>query len=437
VLLYQAKPNALGFDTTLRDIHMKLYAELGRYHDHVQARPADAIYRAPEAEFTGPERLERLTRNLVRALRDEPILLVLDNFETNLKPQTEPRTTAEPLWACQDPAWDRCLTQLAAELVGTPSRVLITCRRPLAALAGTACHRVLLGPLPAGEAALYLREHAGLSRMIFSGDPAERALAMRLLQASRFHPLLMDRLARLATGGPALRPQLLQALDALETSHDYSQLPALFATDPGEAKELAYLNDALATSLHQLIRDASPDARRLLWMIAVANEPVSLGLLQSVWSVEEEEEQQQLWQIKQMLDMLPQLSEELQEQLKAIPPELRAMIDALPPVAPARPDPAPLLRYLVAVGLATEERTGPDDDNPDLTCHELVRERICAWMHDHLQDRADLTENTIRLAYAERLEAVYDALQHQNMTAALQAATAPWSITSKLGPTTD
>ena len=42
-------------------------------------------------------------------------------------------------------------------------------------------------------------------------------------------------------------------------------------------------------------------------------------------------------------------------------------------------------------------------------------------MHAHPQDQADLMENTIRLAYAERLEAVYAALQHQNMTAALQA----------------
>ncbi|MCX5735305.1 MAG: CHAT domain-containing protein [candidate division NC10 bacterium] len=172
VLLYQAKPTALGFDAALRDIHLKLTAELGRYHEHVQARPADAIHRPAEAEFTGPERLARLTRNLVRALRDEPILLVLDNFETNLKPQAQPGAAAEPLWACQDPAWDGCLALLAAELVGTPSRVLITSRRPLATLAETACQRVLLGPLPAGEAALYLREHAGLSRMVFSGDEA-------------------------------------------------------------------------------------------------------------------------------------------------------------------------------------------------------------------------------------------------------------------------
>jgi tetratricopeptide (TPR) repeat protein len=428
VLLYQAKPNALGFETTLRDIHMKLNAELDRYHIHLKTRPADAIHRAADAEFTGPERFERLTRNLIRAMRDEAILLVLDNFETNLKPRAEPSSTssaAEPLWACQDPAWERCLNLLAAELAGTRSRVLITCRRPLAALAGDVCHRVLLGPLPPGEAALYLREHEGLSKMFFSGEVAERALAMRLLSASRFHPLLMDRLARLATGGAELRPQLMQALDALEKSKDYSQLPGLFATrlgdGSGDAKELAYLNDALEASLDQLISDAGPGARRLLWMIAVANDPVTLALLKGVWSGESREHEQ-LRQIKQMLEMQPQLPPELQEQLKGLSPELLAMIDALPPEAPARPDLTPPLRHLVALGLVTEEHSGgPDDENPDLTCHELVRERIRAWMNDHPQDRADLIENTIRIAYAERLVAVFYDLQHENMTAALQA----------------
>ena len=206
----------------------------------------------------------------------------------------------------------------------------------------------------------------------------------------------------------------------MENSHDYAQLPALFATEPGDAKELAYLNDALATSLDQLIRDASPDARRLLWMIAVANDPVAFGLLQSVWGGENYE-LEQLRELKETLDNLPQLPLELQEKLKAMPPELRAELDALPPATPARPDPAPLLRHLVAVGLVTEERTGPDDANPDLTCHELVRERIRNWMHDYPQDRAELTENTIRLAYADRLEAMFEALQHQNITVALKA----------------
>ncbi len=423
VLLYQAKPNALGFDATLRDVDLKLREELGRYHEHVKSRPGDAIYRAADVEFSGMARLERLTRNLVRALRDEPILLVLDNFENNLKEHPEPGSSgaAEALWACQDAAWDYCLGLLAKELAGSPSRVLITCRRPLAAWAGSAKHAVPLGLLPAGEAALYLREHAGLSRMIFGGDKAELALAMRLLNGSRFHPLLMDRLARLATAGAELRPQLLRALETLETSRDFSQLPALFAAAPGDEKELTYLNDALAASLDQFIQDASPDSRRLLWVIALANEPVTIELLRSVWTGEESQKQQNRRQIKLALDNLHALPREIQEKLKAMPAAMRAALAALPPAPPARPDPVPLLHYLVAVGLATEERSGPHDANPDCTCHELVRERIRAWMRKHPDDRADLTENAVRIGYAERFEAVFDVLQNQNMTAALEA----------------
>ena len=416
VLLYQAKPNALGFDATLRDIHLKLVAEVDqRYYKHVKKFPADAIYRDATADFTGPERLQRLTRNLLRAFKDEPILIVLDNFETNLKP-ADPATT---LSACQDKAWDDCLALLAKELVGSPSRILITCRRPLAALAEGPAHPVQLGPLAGGEAALYLREQPTLGRMVFGGDDADKEMALRLLNASRFHPLLMDRLAKLAAHAPP-RTQLLAALETLEKTKDFAQLPALFAVQPGDAKELAYLDDALATSLDQLIRDSSPDARRLLWIIGVANQPESIELVKGVWGGESHE-QEQLRQIKQMLDMLPLLPAELQAKLNGMPPELRAIIVALPPEGPANPDLLPLLAQLVSLGLVTEEREGPDEANPNLTCHELVRERIRAWMEQHPKDRAEQTENTIRLAYAERLEAVFSGLWHRNMTAALQA----------------
>lgn len=420
-MLYQFKEDdPLGFDRTLWKIDLNLRGELGLYHDHVKTRPADAIYRAANPEFTGASRQERLTQNLIRALQDEAILLVLDNFETNLKPQAEPSSVSgPPVWACQDPAWDDALKALASELVGSRSRVLITSRKPLAALAGGTGYSVLLGPLPATEAALYLQAHPALSRMVFGADAGEKALALRLLNASRFHPLLMDRLARLAVDAK-LRPQLLQALDTLEQTKDFAQVPALFATMPGDTKELDYLNDALAVSLDQLIRDASPDARSLLWLIAVANEPVALGLLEGVWSGESHE-QQQLRQIKQMLDRLPLLPPELQKELKALPPKSRALLDALPSESPSRPEIQPLLRHLVSIGLVTEEREGPDDANPNLTGHELVRERIRAWMAQQPRDRGEWTENAIRLAYAERLEAVYNALQHQNMTAALQA----------------
>jgi tetratricopeptide (TPR) repeat protein len=415
VLLYQAKPNPLVFDGFLRDAHLKLMGELGRYHEHVKARPADAIYRAPDEAFTGAARLERLTRNLLRALKDEPVLLVLDNFETNLKPQREGETAS----ACQDPAWDQCLALLARELVGTASRVLITCRRPLAALANDSAYTVPLGPLPPPEAALYLKAQPALSRMVFSNNSDEQTLAIRTLNASRFHPLLMDRLARLAAN-ITLRPQLLQALETLETTKDFAQLPALFAARSGDDTELAYLNDALAASLDQLIRDASSDARRLLWMIAVANEPVTLGLLRKVWS-EESLQTQMYRRMKHDLERLHELPPDHQAYLQSLPPEIREALSALPSEPPARPEITPLLHQLVCVGLVTEERKSPDNTNPDLSCHELVRERIRAWMAQQPQDQGDLTENSIRLSYAEWLEAFFNVLQHQSMSLALQA----------------
>ena len=136
-----------------------------------------------------------------------------------------------------------------------------------------------------------------------------------------------------------------------------------------------------------------------------------------------------------MLEVLPQLPRELQEKLIAMPPELRAGLDSLPP-ALARPDLAPLLRHLVAVGLVTEERTRPDDKNPELTCHDLVRERIRDWMHDQPQDRAELSENTVRLAYAERLEAFFNLVLHRNATrCAARRVAALSSITSRRAST--
>ena len=172
----------------------------------------------------------------------------------------------------------------------------------------------------------------------------------------------MDRLARLATGGVTLRPQLMQALEALEKSRDHSQLSALFAREPGDTNELAYLKDALATSLDQLIDNAPgcpPPAVDHCGGQRSGYPRSAAGRLRARNSVENETARR----IKQMLEVLPQLPRELQEKLSAVPPELRAGLDSLPP-ALARPDLAPLLRHLVAVGLVTEERTRPDNKNP-------------------------------------------------------------------------
>jgi tetratricopeptide (TPR) repeat protein len=414
VLLYQAKPNEMRIDDWLRDIDLKLREEQGRYFRHVQRYTGDAVFLPPRDDFKGEHRYERLVRNLVQALNDEAILIVLDNFETNLKEHPQPGG-GEPGYACKDKAWDDCLARLSHELEGTPSRVLITCRRPLAALAGTA-HLARLGPLPPGEAALFLADHKELRQLVL-GDEEKRKLAQRIVNASRFHPLLMDRLARLAA--PGFAAQLEQALATLEQREDFSKLPALFATKSGDAKEIAYLEDALATSLDQLIADVSADARRLMWMIATANEPVGFGLLAGAWSGESLEVEQ-LRQMKTLLDNISMLPPQVQDMLKEMPPDLRAEIAALPP-ALRRADPKLLLRQLTAVGLVDEWTDGPEDGNPEFSCHELARERIRRWMAAREQDQDGWSENAIRLAYGERLAYASDQLLHENMSAALEA----------------
>jgi hypothetical protein len=426
VLLFQAKPNPLNLDNTLREIHGLLFSELKTYHDHVQENPADAIWRPGEGEdaFRGESRMERLRKNLLRAMKDEAILLVLDNFESNLKEQSEKPpagASSDPVWACQDPAWDQLLRLLATELPGTASRVLITCRRPLAALPATQHHRLMLGPLPAGEAALYLRSHPGLRSLMFSHDENDRKLAVRLFHASRFHPLLLDRLARLVAGGMALRQQLEEALQALESTKGYAKLPELFtarAAGPADVKELAYLHDALESSIDLLLQHAGPEARLLLWIIALANDPVALGLLRGVWSGESEGQEQNR-RLRALLENLDQLPPEVRAKLDALSAKLRETVMAAPKTtASPVPDLEPLLSLLTTVGLVTAERRGPTDDNPDYTCHELVRERILAWMAVKPSERLG---RSVRLAYAERLVAAFNGLLHEDATAALEA----------------
>jgi hypothetical protein len=101
VLLYQAKPNELRIEDWLRDIDLKLREEQGRYFRHVQRHTGDAVYLPPRDDFKGEHRYERLVRNLVQALKDEAILIVLDNFETNLKEHPQPGG-GEPAYACKD-----------------------------------------------------------------------------------------------------------------------------------------------------------------------------------------------------------------------------------------------------------------------------------------------------------------------------------------------
>ena len=408
VIHFQAKPNPLKLDNVLRETHLALVADSTIYRDHVTARPNDAIH-IPVGEFTGGERTARLVQNLARALQDEAILLVIDNFETHLKSQSE-----SGVWACADADWDACLGQLAANLPGSRSRVLITCRRPLKALPESGCVQIRLGPLPRDEAALLLRRDPALSALAFSDDPAERKLARRLLAASRFHPLLMNRLARLAAEGS--RENLLQTLEALEDKEQQAQLPELFADETHDQKELDYLHDALVLSIDQLLAEVSPEARQLLWIVSLANDPVDAFLLQGVWSGEDHETEM-LRSMKQLLSQKDQLPPEMAELMENLPPELQAVFEKIGAPNASRPELPPLLDQLLPLGLLESDRMGDDV----YTCHELVRERIRAWITAHPADAGAFDETAIRLAYADQLIGAYQSLRTQNTSAALVA----------------
>jgi tetratricopeptide (TPR) repeat protein len=370
VLLFQAKPHALGLDSFFSDVHMHLDGMLKDYHKHVKANPADAIYRPRSGFADAAMRLQLLVENLLLAMQNDAILLVLDNFETNLKPEAEP----DGNWASKDPEWDqflRLLTQGLAQNT-TRSRLLINCRRPLAALAGLAFHWLQLGPLPASEARLYLGQHPQLEQMLFGTDEDEKALAQRVLQASRFHPLLMDRLARLCANLDH-RPQLLQALQTLELRHDYSQLPELFASQPGDRMELVYLQDALEYSIDELIRHADKEACWVLWIAALANEAVTFALLETVCIGNN---------------------------------AVLARIQKL----------KTLLTKLVSVGLLDEHRIEPNEKNFGYSCHELVRERIIIF----IQGQANPDPKPIWLDYAKHLYTFFKMLETSDVTAAFQ-----------------
>src|SRR5262249_60903832 len=157
------------------------------------------VYLPPSKELTGEERYQRLRDNLAEALRGERILVVLDNFETNLA--TVPTGASYP---CNEPEWDRLLTVLAERLPESRSRVLITCRHRIAALSdGGRALWVPLGPLPLPEAILFLQGHEALRALLLGGADDE-ALAQRVLEVSRGHPLILRRFGGL---GPDRGPR--------------------------------------------------------------------------------------------------------------------------------------------------------------------------------------------------------------------------------------
>jgi len=374
VFAFQAKPTALTIDDFYRQMDSRLPLVSPSYLEKSESSPFSRIYLESGKRMTGNEQMRI---NLIEALRDEAILIVLDNFETNLSPRSPllkgegKKTDHSPLRFGEgsgegfaDPQWDNLLKALCQELPDTRSRLLMTNRHIPACLQNKAL-RIALGALPIGEAGLYVRSHPKLRELLFS-DEEGKGLIDGLLRISRGHPLIMNRLAALADN----RAALTQAIESLQNK-GWRSLPDLFAplSEKDREEERKYLNDAAIGSVDFLIEKLSPDARRLLWMITQANEPVTEGLIQSIFAG----------------------------------------------------DVAPLLKELGSTGLISEENKDTSD-SAAYSFHELVRERMSEWMKTHESEKRGLTEEQIWVAYGEWYAAMFNQFETSGQENAMSAA---------------
>jgi len=185
-------------------------------------------------------------------------------------------------------------------------------------------------------------------------------------------------------------------------------------------EERKYLNDAAIGSVDFLIEKLSPDARWLLWIITQANEPVTDGLIQGVWSGKTVEDEK-LEQIRMMIQLAEQLPEEIRKQIaEKIPPEIRALLEKSAD-APQSTPVAPLLEELSSTGLISEENKDTSD-SAAYSFHELVRERMSEWMKTHESEKRGLTEEQIWVAYGERYADMFNQLQLSGQENAMSAA---------------
>src|SRR5262249_45532171 len=159
------------------------------------------------------------------------------------------------------------------------------------------------------------------------------------------------------------------ALDQLE-HRGFGALPDLFAkpaNDQERRRLQAYLEDVAVGSVDLLLERASPPARRLLWLIGLAGEPVGRAMVEGVWSGRS---QPATLLIGPILD------------------ELRGA--GLLSVSWEGPGPAGADSPTFWTAAA-----GKGAEGANFGVHELVRERADAWMNGHPGEREGRTAEQV------------------------------------------
>ncbi|MCK5523831.1 MAG: CHAT domain-containing protein [Thiomargarita sp.] len=383
VLVVQSRGYAMNAVDFYKRIDLLLVRLSEYYNQDCQGNEYRKIFQHKDV----PDRHEIMRENLLAVLENYPILLIIDNFETNL--------LSEPGYVCQDPEWTELLTAFVTRLQGQ-SRVMMTSRhRPVVWV-----DKVLwlpLGPLPMNEAWLFLQSHQALYQLWHD----DHDLVEKVLEISHGHPLIMQRLGDLAHD----RDALAAALSRLEEK-GFKQLPDLVSgSDAALEQERLYLEDVAIGAVDVLLERLSLAGRQLLWVVTRALEPVSHSVLNSVWSAQSPK-QQMLDGIKKMFALVKDLPPEQQPVLPEIPDEIKALL-AQSDEESTVPAIGPLLKELTESGLLQQEG---EFEESVFSFHELVRERCTAWMEKVPKDCGERNTKQIGQAYGEQYASLFEGL---------------------------
>ncbi len=387
----------------LTEIHQTLSANSHAYLEHCESTPEAPVYRPRRPEESFDRWLARRVESLCDFLRDNPVLVVMDNLETCL----DPIAAANGHGYAGLQGWSVVLRMLAEGLSPKGrSRVVITSRRRPAELWDHP--RVLhlpLGPLDPDEAMLFVRTSENLRALLLGPDDVERSdeqrerdlgLVAKALRASRGHPLLLGNLERIAAEAGALEKRINGLI-----GREPADLVKAFSVR-GDATEAAYLTGVVRDSVRELVAALSPKALELLRVLTLAEPPVGVERIEAVWAGEPEGDPA-LAQIRKALAAMPEAMREqvIAQVVEEVPDEQREKMRAALRENPAKePEPlAPLLAELTGHALVVME-TSPGSQagaapRRALRWHELVREEAAralpsgerfeepAWLRKH------------------------------------------------------
>jgi hypothetical protein len=232
----------------------------------------------PMMQAVGSDTALRTFLPRLRALlREEALLLVLDNLETLL---TSSRTWRDPLWAL---FMDALLGH------GGLSRMVATSRQGPAGLDPDRVLTLATHSLSLAESVLLARELPNLARLLHDEPHPERAphqvqrdrrLARQVLAVVQGHPKLME----LADATAAHSDRLEQALTAATTAGHDTPVNTFFTTGASNLDGPQFLT-VLHTWTHTTLDNLTPPARALAELVAnVEDHDRSTGVIEAAWS---------------------------------------------------------------------------------------------------------------------------------------------------------